>query len=84
MILTASNLHRNLGIVLTVSIALWGFVSEFVAAFQCGVDEPWRFIGVGSKCVSMVSLPMFLCGNSEGLEDADFQNSWLSGVVWGL
>lgn len=54
MILTAADLHRRLGIVLTVVIAVWGIASVFVAAFQCGFDEPWRFFGAGSSCFSMV------------------------------
>jgi hypothetical protein len=54
MILTASDLHRNLGIGLTGIIALWGFISEFVAAFSCGSSEPWRFINSGHGCLDMV------------------------------
>lgn len=55
MILTAADLHRTFGIALTVLISVWGVVGEFVAAFQCGAREPWRFTGAGSKCVSIVS-----------------------------
>ncbi|KAF1913211.1 hypothetical protein BDU57DRAFT_457023 [Ampelomyces quisqualis] len=55
MILTASDLHRNLGIGLTGIIALWGFISEFVAAFQCGSSEPWRFISPDQRCLNMTS-----------------------------
>ncbi|KAL6710958.1 hypothetical protein ACN47E_006833 [Coniothyrium glycines] len=55
MILTASNLHRNLGIGLTGFIALWGIVSEFVTAFQCGAKEPWRFIGIEGQCIDTTS-----------------------------
>ncbi|KAF1960760.1 hypothetical protein CC80DRAFT_544155 [Byssothecium circinans] len=55
MILTASDLHRILGIGLTVLIALWGIVSEFVAAFQCGTTQPWRFIGMETRCLSMLA-----------------------------
>ncbi|KAF2676399.1 hypothetical protein K458DRAFT_379955 [Lentithecium fluviatile CBS 122367] len=55
MILTASDQHRNLGISLTIFIALWGVVSVFVAAFQCGLDEPWKFIRAGSRCISLAA-----------------------------
>lgn len=54
MILTAADLHRRLGIILTALIAVWGLVSEFVAALQCGIEEPWRFFGEGSSCFSLV------------------------------
>lgn len=54
MILTASDLHRNLGVGLTAVIALWGIASELVAAFQCGLIEPWRFVGVDTHCMSLV------------------------------
>ena len=59
MILTASDLHRNLGIGLTAFIALWGFISEFVAAFQCSSVEPWRFIGPESRCLDLVRSVMY-------------------------
>ncbi|KAF1946912.1 hypothetical protein EJ02DRAFT_418256 [Clathrospora elynae] len=55
MILTASKFHRNLGIALTCFIGLWGVVSEFVSAFQCGTVEPWRYIGVEGRCFNMAS-----------------------------
>jgi hypothetical protein len=55
MILTASDLHKNFGIGLTGIIVLWGFISEFVAAFQCGSVEPWRFIGPERRCLDLVS-----------------------------
>ncbi|KAF2475868.1 uncharacterized protein BDR25DRAFT_212428 [Lindgomyces ingoldianus] len=46
MILIASELHRRLGIFLSTFIAVWGIVSEFATAFQCGTHEPWRsFLG---------------------------------------
>ena len=54
MILTASELHRNIGIGVTSFIALWGVVSEFVIAFQCGPLEPWRFIQPSSLCLDLV------------------------------
>lgn len=57
MILTASDLHRRLGITITTFIVVWGVVGEFVAAFQCGAKEPWRFMGETSTCVGMVSYP---------------------------
>ena len=53
MILTASDLHRNLGLALTGFIALWGVLSVFVTAFQCGTVEPWRFIGT-EHCLDLV------------------------------
>jgi hypothetical protein len=59
MILTASDLHRNLGSVLAGIIVIWGFISEFVAAFQCGSLEPWRFIGPEHRCLDLVG--MMLC-----------------------
>jgi hypothetical protein len=55
MILTASDLHKNFGIGLTGIIALWGFVSELVAAFQCSNVQPWRFIGPEHRCLDRVS-----------------------------
>ncbi|OAL47805.1 hypothetical protein IQ07DRAFT_104374 [Pyrenochaeta sp. DS3sAY3a] len=55
MILTASVLHRNLGIGLSVFIALWGIVSELVSAFQCGTVEPWRFAEPTSVCLDLTS-----------------------------
>ena len=54
MILTASDLHRRLGICLTCFIALWGIASELVAAFQCGIHAPWHSFGPGSNCSSLV------------------------------
>jgi hypothetical protein len=56
MILTASSLHRRLGWILTGFIAIWGIMSEFVSAFQCGNVEPWRFIGMGMehRCLDLV------------------------------
>ncbi|KAF2824245.1 hypothetical protein CC86DRAFT_468415 [Ophiobolus disseminans] len=55
MILTASDLHRNLGTGLAAVIALWGVVAEFVAAFQCGSAEPIRFIGRESRCINLTT-----------------------------
>jgi uncharacterized membrane protein YoaK (UPF0700 family) len=40
MILTASKLHRNLGLLLTGFIAAWSILSGSVSAFQCGALEP--------------------------------------------
>ncbi|KAF1832567.1 hypothetical protein BDW02DRAFT_554610 [Decorospora gaudefroyi] len=54
-ILTASVLHRNLGLVLTGFITLWAFLSTFVSAFQCGPVEPWRFIRAEHRCLDLVS-----------------------------
>jgi hypothetical protein len=55
MILTASSLHRRLGWILTGFIAIWGIMSEFVSAFQCGNVEPWRFIGMEEhRCLDLV------------------------------
>ncbi|CAI6337603.1 unnamed protein product [Periconia digitata] len=56
MILTASDLHRNMGIALTAMIALWGLVSEFTAAFQCGIDRPWQYSDTTDKCLSMIKV----------------------------
>jgi hypothetical protein len=58
MILTASDLHRNFGIGLTGIIAAWGFISELVAAFQCGHVDPWRFIGSAHRCLDLVGVIM--------------------------
>lgn len=55
MILTASQTHRHMGFGLAGFIAVWGVLSEFVAAFQCGIHEPWRFLDSGDKCLDMVS-----------------------------
>jgi len=57
MILTASDLHRRLGIILTAFIAVWGIASELAAAFQCGIIEPWHSFGPGSNCFSLVNYP---------------------------
>ena len=54
MILTASNLHRKLGWGLTALIALWGIVTELIAAFQCGTKTPWQFLGEDAYCLGMV------------------------------
>ncbi|KAF1976186.1 hypothetical protein BU23DRAFT_528555 [Bimuria novae-zelandiae CBS 107.79] len=53
-ILTASNLHRKLGWVLGAFITVWGLVTEFVAAFQCGARSPWVFLSEDTQCLSMV------------------------------
>jgi hypothetical protein len=47
--------HRNIGIGLIAFIAIWGVVSVCVGALQCGPAEPWRFIGAGNTCVSLVT-----------------------------
>lgn len=54
MILTASDLHRNMGIGLTATIGLWGVVSALTAAFQCGVNQPWQYSNREGHCLSMV------------------------------
>ncbi|KAF2786903.1 hypothetical protein K505DRAFT_354168 [Melanomma pulvis-pyrius CBS 109.77] len=59
MILTASDLHRRLGITLTTFIAVWGIASVLAAAFQCGIKHPWHSFGQGSSCFS---LPAFWRG----------------------
>jgi hypothetical protein len=59
MILTASDLHRNLGISLTSIIALWGVISQLVAAFQCGSFESWRFIDPKHHCLDLVCTMLF-------------------------
>ncbi|KAK7187760.1 hypothetical protein PSPO01_05962 [Paraphaeosphaeria sporulosa] len=53
MLLTASHSHHKFGWVLTVSIALWGIVTELVAAFQCGAQKPWLFHGDDAHCLSV-------------------------------
>lgn len=52
--ITASYLHRFVGLGLTLFIALWGIISVTVGALQCGAGEPWRFIGEGTRCSSLV------------------------------
>jgi hypothetical protein len=79
MILTESDLHRRLATAQTVVIALWGIVSEFVAAFQCGIKEPLRFIGPESHCLNLVRC--FLLAMS--LTSANLHRH-LSGSVWAL
>jgi hypothetical protein len=59
MMLAEGPLHGNLGIGLTGIIATWGFVSEFVAAFQCGSVEPWRFLGSENHCIDLVGMIMY-------------------------
>jgi hypothetical protein len=54
MMLSEGSLHRNMGLGLTGIIAAWGVVSEFVAAFQCGSVEPWRFLGPEHRCIDLV------------------------------
>ncbi|KAF2124995.1 hypothetical protein P153DRAFT_379080 [Dothidotthia symphoricarpi CBS 119687] len=54
MILTASKLHRNIGLGMLGFIALWGVISEFATAFQCGELEPWRFIDQDS-CLDLTA-----------------------------
>ncbi|KAL6155154.1 hypothetical protein ACJQWK_00761 [Exserohilum turcicum] len=55
MMLTASKLHRNLGLALACFIALWAVFSICVSAFQCGTIEPWRFLGNNRICFDIVS-----------------------------
>lgn len=55
VILTASEIHRNVGIVVIVLISLWGIVAEFVIGFQCGPVEPWRFFHRSAHCLDLVS-----------------------------
>ncbi|KAH7063967.1 hypothetical protein BKA63DRAFT_538115 [Paraphoma chrysanthemicola] len=55
MMLTELNLHRHLGVGLTITIALWGLVSIFVICFQCGSSEPWRFIERQNQCLNLNS-----------------------------
>ncbi|KAF1995267.1 hypothetical protein P154DRAFT_445865 [Amniculicola lignicola CBS 123094] len=59
MILTASDLHRRVGMSLTAVVATWGVVAVFTAAFQCGIEEPWHSFGKGNKCLG---LPAFWRG----------------------
>jgi hypothetical protein len=80
MILTASNLHRKLGWILTGLIALWGILSEFVSAFQCGANEPWRFLGMNDQCLDLVSL--LRCRGVAGGSLTRYR--YLFGVAWAL
>ena len=80
MILTASNLHRKLGWTLIGLIALWGILSEFVSAFQCGANEPWRFLGMKDQCLGLVSL--LRCGGVAGVSLTRCR--YLFGVAWAL
>jgi hypothetical protein len=54
MILTASKMHRNLGLALAGFIALWAVFSICVSAFQCGTTDPWRFLGNEEVCFNIV------------------------------
>jgi hypothetical protein len=54
MMLAASELHRKIGIALTAFISLWGIVSELVAALQCGIQQPWVFLGPDGLCLGLV------------------------------
>lgn len=54
--LTASTLHRLLGIALTALIAFWGLGSEVVVAVQCGTSKPWDFMDAGDNCIDLVRL----------------------------
>lgn len=56
MMLTASKLHRNLGLALACFIALWAVFSICVSAFQCGTIEPWRFLGNNRICFDIACL----------------------------
>jgi hypothetical protein len=56
MMIKASDLHRNIGVGLTVFITTWGVVSICVGALQCGTDKPWKFIGGIGSCTSLVSI----------------------------
>ncbi|KAF2197263.1 hypothetical protein GQ43DRAFT_496554 [Delitschia confertaspora ATCC 74209] len=53
MILTASVLHRKVGITLATFIAAWGVVSEITAAFECGLKKPWNSNGPDATCLNM-------------------------------
>ncbi|KAL5432991.1 hypothetical protein PMIN05_008577 [Paraphaeosphaeria minitans] len=52
MLLTASHSHHKFGWVLTGFIALWGIITEIIAAFQCGPQKPWLFHGDDAHCLS--------------------------------
>ncbi|ORX91865.1 hypothetical protein BCR34DRAFT_271458 [Clohesyomyces aquaticus] len=52
MILTASPLHHWIGRSLAASIAVWGVLSIFASAFQCGAHEPWRRLNSSGENLS--------------------------------
>ena len=49
-------LHHNIILAMGILITVWAVVAEFVAAFQCHMSPPWRFIG--NKCINRVSTPV--------------------------
>ncbi|KAL1965585.1 hypothetical protein VTN77DRAFT_5669 [Rasamsonia byssochlamydoides] len=48
--LTPDSLDQNIAWVLGIVITVWGFVSEFVVAFQCRLPRPWDYID--NTCVN--------------------------------
>lgn len=62
MLLTNSHPHSHpnhkFGWITTAFIALWGIVTELVAAFSCGVQKPWLFYGDDAHCLSVVCDPV--------------------------
>lgn len=54
MILTASKLHRHLGLGFAAFMALWAAFSICVLAFQCGTTHPWSFLGDKKMCFNIV------------------------------
>lgn len=54
MFLTISDIHHMMATGLAATVALWGVVAEFVAAFQCGTQDPLRFIGPEHHCQNLV------------------------------
>lgn len=50
VMLTASELHRMMGILLGSFIAVWAFSSEFAVAFQCKIPRTWDSLGDAANC----------------------------------
>ncbi len=44
--------QRSLTLAVAAITVLWSLASEFVAAFQCRLPSPWRFMG--NKCIDRV------------------------------
>ncbi|OCK96684.1 uncharacterized protein K441DRAFT_606998 [Cenococcum geophilum 1.58] len=55
VMLTASELHRMVGILLGSFIAIWAFSSEFAVAFQCGIPRTWDSLGDAANCYDSTS-----------------------------
>lgn len=55
VMLTASELHRMMGILLGSFITIWAFSSEFAVAFQCKIPRTWDSLGDAANCYDSTS-----------------------------